>query len=103
MGPYYATPLRRRRPQPGDTWHWDAVLLTSTGQRDDRWRAVDQGGTVLAILGQRRRAKQAATPCVRTLLQGGQYVPRGIVTDQLGRDSAAPREMLPGTAHRQRR
>jgi putative transposase len=37
----------------------DEVLLTIHGTRHDLWRAVDQDGTVLDMLGQRRRTKIA--------------------------------------------
>jgi putative transposase len=103
FGQHYANQLRRRRPQPGDKWHLDEVFLTIKGQRYYLWRAVDQDGTVLDILVQRRRDKQAAKTFFRKLLKGCQYVPRVIVTDKLGRYSAAKREILPGTEHRQHR
>src|SRR5207253_3897222 len=38
-----ANRLRRRRPQPGDKWHLDAVFLTINGKRHYRWRAVEIG------------------------------------------------------------
>jgi putative transposase len=103
FGQAYANQLRRRRPQPGDTWHLDEVLLTIRGERHYLWRAVDQEGDVLDILVQRRRDKQAAKTFSRQLLKGCQYAPRVIITDQLKRDGAAKRELLPGVAHRQHR
>jgi putative transposase len=33
FGQEYANRLRRRRPQPGDTWHLDEVFLTINGER----------------------------------------------------------------------
>jgi putative transposase len=33
FGRAYAHDLRRHRPQPGDAWHFDAVLLTINGAR----------------------------------------------------------------------
>ena len=98
-----ANRLRRRRPQPGDTWHLDAVFLTINGKRHSLGRAVDQDDNVLDILGQKRRNKQAAKKLFRTLLKGLQYVPRVIITDTLQSDGAAKREMLPGVEHRQSR
>jgi putative transposase len=83
FGQGYANQLRRRRPQPGDKWHLAEVSLTSHGERHYLWRAVDQGGTVLDILVQSRRNKQAAKKFFRKLLKGCQYVPRVIITDQL--------------------
>src|SRR5712692_6971058 len=52
--------LRRRRPRPGDKWHFDEVFLKINGQRQYLWRAVDQDGIVLAILVQPRRDTVAA-------------------------------------------
>jgi putative transposase len=70
FGQDYANQRRRRRPQPGDTWHLDAGFLTSNGERHYLWRAVDQDGNVLEILGQRRRDTHAAKRCFRKLLKG---------------------------------
>lgn len=60
FGQAYANTLRRRRPRPSDKWHLDEVFLTINKERHYLWRAVDQGGNVLDILGQRRRDKKAA-------------------------------------------
>ena len=103
FGQDYANQLRRRRPRPGDTWHLDAVWLTSNGERHDLGRAVDQDGNVLDILVQRRRDKNAAKRFFRKLLKGCQYVPRVIITDTLKSYGAAKREILPGVEHRQHR
>jgi putative transposase len=103
FGREYANQLRRRRPQPGDKWHLDEVVLTIKGKRHYLWRAVDQDGQVLDILVQRRRDKKAAKKFFRKLLQGLTYVPRVIVTDKLKSYGAAKRELLPGVEHRQHR
>ena len=95
--------LRRRHPRPGDTWHLDAVLLTIHGTRHDLGRAVDQEGTVLDMLGQRRRSKIAVKTFFRKLLKGCQDVPRVIVTDERKRYNASKQEVLPGVEHRQYR
>jgi putative transposase len=102
FGQRYANQLRRR-PLPGDKWQMDEVFLTIKGERHYLWRAVDQDGTVLDILVQRRRDKQAAKKCFRKLLKGLAYVPRVIVTDKLKSYGAAKREILPGVEHRQHR
>jgi putative transposase len=81
----------------------DEVFLTIKGQRYYLWRAVDQDGHVLDILVQRRRDKTAAKRVFRKLLRGLRYVARVIITDQLKSYSAAKREILPGTEHRQHR
>jgi len=81
-GQDYARRLRRRRPQPGDTWHLDEVFLTIYGERHYLGRAVDQDEHVLDLLGQSRRTKHAAKKFFRKLLKGWQYVPRVISTDK---------------------
>jgi putative transposase len=102
-GQQYAHQLRRRRPRAGDTWHLDEVFITIHGERHDLWRAVDQDGNVLDMLGQSRRNTQAAKKCFRTLRKGCQDVPRVLITDKRTRSGAAKRERLPGMEHRQRR
>jgi putative transposase len=64
---------------------------------------VDQDGTVLDILVQRRRDKTAAKRFFRKLLKGLTYVPRVIITDKLASYGAAKRELLPSVEHRQHR
>jgi putative transposase len=103
FGQAYANQLRRRRPQPGDKWHLDEVFLSISGERHYLWRAVDQDGTVLDILVQRRRNKTAAKKFFRKLLKRCQYVPRVIITDKLKSYGAAKQEILPGVEHRQHR
>ena len=98
-----ANQLKRRRAQPGDKWHLDAVFVTINGKRHSLWRAVDQDDHVLDILVQSRRNKQAAKQCFRTLRKGWQYVPRVIITDKLQSYGAAKRERLPGVEQRQSR
>src|SRR2546423_15686873 len=51
FGQTYANELRHRRPRCGDTWHMDAVYLKINGKTHYLWRAVDQDGTMLDILG----------------------------------------------------
>jgi putative transposase len=99
----YANQRRRRRPRPGDTWHLDEGFLPINGQRQDLWRAVDQDGHVRDILVQRRRDNTAANKFFRQRLKGLTYAPRVIVTDQLKRDEAAKREVLPSVEPRQHR
>jgi len=57
----FSADLRRRRPQPGDTWHLDEVFIRIRGVLHYLWRAVDQHGVVLDILMQDRRNGTAAT------------------------------------------
>ncbi len=98
--PVDATTARRRRPEPGDTWHRDAVFSAIDGVRHARWRAVDQDGQVRASLVQARRDQRAATKSLRTLLNGLAAVPRVVSTDTLARDGAAPRDVLPRVEQR---
>ena len=83
FGQQYANELRRRRPRPGDKWHLDEVFLKINGKQQYLWRAVDQQGTVLDILVQSRRNKQAAKKFFRKVLKGCTYVPRVLVTINL--------------------
>jgi len=100
FGQGYANALRRRRPQPGDTWHLDEVFIQINGVQHHLWRAVDQDGTVLDILVQARRDKRAAVKFPRKFLKGLTYVPRVVVTDKLASYGAALREVLPSVEHR---
>lgn len=102
-GQAYAKRLKRRRAQPGATWHLDEGFLTITGERPYLWRAVAHDATVLAILVQSRRTQKAAKQCFRKLLQGLQSVPRVLITDKRKSYGAAKRAIRPGVAHRQRR
>ena len=56
FGPVYARQLRRRRGRMGDTWHLDEVFVTIQGRQQYLWRAVDEDGDVLDILGCLRRS-----------------------------------------------
>jgi hypothetical protein len=100
FGPDYAARLRRRRPRPGDKWHLDEVFVKINGTTGYLWRAVDQHGDVLDILVQSRRNAVAAKRFFRKLLKGLQYVPRVIVTDQLGSYQLAHRELVSSVTHR---
>jgi len=101
FGQVDANALRRRRPQTGDKWHLDEVVIRSNGTRHSLWRAVDQNGNVLDILVQRRRDKAAARKSFRRLRKGLAYVPRVVITDTLTSYGAAQREVLPSVEHRQ--
>jgi transposase-like protein len=100
FGPDYAAQLRRRRPRPGDKWHFDEVFVKINGTTHYLWRAVDQHGNVLDILVQSRRNAVAAKRFFRTLLKGLRYVPRVMVTDNLASYQVAHRELLPSVSHR---
>ena len=100
FGPDYAAQLRRRRPRPGDKWHFDEVFVKINGTTHYLWRAVDQHGDVLDILVQSRRNAVAAQRFFRKLLKGLRYVPRVLVTDKLASYQVAHREVLPSVTHR---
>ena len=51
FGQQYANQLRRRGRRPGDKWHLDEVFVSINGAQRYLWRAVDQHGNVLDILG----------------------------------------------------
>src|SRR5215510_14428588 len=103
FGSSFTKELRHRQGRPGDTWYLDEVFVTIRGKCHYLWRAVDQDGVVLDILVQKRRDQHAAKRFFRKLLKGLHYVPRLLVTDQLGSYGVARRELLPSVAHRQDR
>ena len=70
FGPRYATRLRRRYGQHGDTWHVDELFVRIRGEQHYLYRAVDQDGDVIDILLQRRRDTNAAVRFFRKLLKG---------------------------------
>ena len=100
FGPEFAKRLRRRRPQPGDTWHLDEVFIRIRGVLHYLWRAVDQHGVVLDILVQERRDGAAAKRFFRRLLHSLQYKPKRLVTDGLRSYGVAQRAVLPDVKHR---
>ncbi|MBL6082543.1 IS6 family transposase [Belnapia sp. T18] len=100
FGADFARKLRRRRPKPGDTWHFDEVFLRINGVLHYLWRAVDQHGVVLDILVQGGRNATAAKRFFKRLLAGLKYNPKRIVTDGLRSYGAAKREVLPDVRHR---
>ncbi len=77
------------------------MFIAINGQQHSLWRAVDQDGTVLDILVQRRRNTQAAKRFFRRLLRDRAYVPRVLITATLASYGAARREVLPSVEHRQ--
>ena len=94
-----ARQLRRRRGRLGDAWYLDEVFVTCHGRRQYLWRAVDQDGDVLDLLVQSRRDRRAAARFFRKVLNGQGRSPRRLVTDTLGRDSAAHRAVMPSVVH----
>src|ERR687884_1711110 len=68
FGQDFANQIRRRLPGPGDKWHLDEVCLRIGGKKHWLWRAVDQDGFVLDVLGQNRRGKRGAQNPLRQML-----------------------------------
>src|SRR5919199_339246 len=89
FGQDFANRIRRRLPCAGDKWHLDEVCLMIRGRKHWLWRAVDQSGLVLAVLGQSRRDKRAATRLLRKLLKRQTRPPRVLITDKLASYGAA--------------
>ena len=101
FGREIANGIRRRRPQGGDKWHLDEMVITIAGKKHYLWRAVDQDGFVLEALVQSRRDKKAAKRLLRKLLKKQGRAPRVMVTDKLKSYAAAKKEIMPGVEHRQ--
>jgi putative transposase len=101
FGREIANGIRRRRPQGGDKWHLDEMVVTIAGKKHYLWRAVDQDGFVLEALVQSRRDKKAAKRLLRKLLKKQGRAPRVMVTDKLRSYGAAKKEIMPGVEHRQ--
>jgi len=79
------------------------VFIRLQGVQHYLWRAVDHHGVVLKILFQDRRDANAAKRFFRRPLQGLQYVPRVIVTDEPRSYGVAQRHLLFDVEHRQSR
>jgi len=69
FGRQYAKSIRRNRPQVGDKWHLDKVVISIRGKKHWLWRAVDQRGQSLEILVQSRQSTKAAKRFVRKLMK----------------------------------
>jgi putative transposase len=93
FGAGFAHRVKAARRRPGTTWHLDDVFVTLRGEPYLLWRAVDQHGTELDILLQKRRDKAAAKRFFKRSLASGSEVPRKIVTDQLRSYPAAKAEI----------
>jgi putative transposase len=50
FGHSIANQIRRLLPAPGDKWHLDEVVISTSGKKRWLWRAVDQHGARLDIL-----------------------------------------------------
>ena len=88
FGSTYAKRLRSRSESPSPVWHLDEVYTKINGKMVYLWRAVDDEGTVLDVVVQRRRNTKAAR-LLRKLLKNQGVRPTKIVTDRLGSYGAA--------------
>jgi putative transposase len=93
FGPMLAADLRKRRPRPDTTCHFDDVYLKVDGRMVYLWRAVDAEGKVLDVLVQSKRNKHAALKLMRKLLKKYGFVPDRLITDDLRSYRAAARDL----------
>ena len=89
FGSKYAKRIKSRSENPSPVWHLDEVYTKINGKMVYLWRAVDDEGTVLDIVVQRRRNTSAAIRLLRKLLRNQGIKPKRIVTDKLGSYGAA--------------
>ncbi|MDN7430765.1 IS6 family transposase [Burkholderia sp. AU45388] len=100
FGTMFAYRAKAVRPGTGTTWHLDELFVKLRGELYVLWRAVDEHGTELDVLLQKRRDRAAAKRFFRRMLRS-HPVPRKIVTDQLRSYPAAKAEVpqLAGVKH----
>lgn len=104
FGPHYASKLRKRQRQLGDTWFMDeATIVTVMGERRYLWRCVDQDDNVVDILIQKCKDKSAAKRFFRKMMTHQGQSPRRMVTDKLRSYGAARKEVMPSVVHCQDR
>ncbi len=84
---------------PGDIWYLDEVVVKCAGEKFWLWRAVDQHGSVLEEILQKRRDKRAAKRLLVALMKRYGFAPKRIITDKLRSYGAAKAEVAPGLDH----
>ena len=89
FGSTYAKRIKSRSENSSPVWHLDEVFTKINGKMVYLWRAVDDEGTVLDVVVQRRRNTKAAMRLLRKLLRNQGIKPTRIVTDRLGSYGAA--------------
>ena len=99
FGPQITRNLRRRQARPGDIWYLDEVVVKCAGEKFWLWRAVDQHGSVLEEILQKRRDKRAAKRLLVALMKRYGFAPKRIITDKLRSYGAAKAEVAPGLDH----
>jgi putative transposase len=92
FGKGFAHRVKAARRNPGSTWPLDEMFVTLRGEPYLLWRAVDEHGTELDILVQKRRDKAAVKRFFKRVLRSNP-VPRKIVPDQLRSYPAAKAEI----------
>ncbi|WP_244808411.1 MULTISPECIES: IS6 family transposase [Caballeronia] len=97
FGSCFARRAKAARGKTGSTWHLDEMFVSLRGEPYVLWRAVDEHGTELDVLLQKRRDKAAAKRFFQRVLRG-HSAPSKIVTDQLRSYPSAKAE-IPGLAH----
>jgi len=100
FGQLFAQNLRRSAPRPTGRWHLDEMVMKINGQRMWLWCAVDDEGTVLDMLVQKRRIAVAAVRLLRKLLKRQGNHPETITTDRLASYRAALRHLGCSRRHR---
>ena len=89
FGSTYSKRIRSRSETPSPVWLLDEIYAKINGKMVYLWRAVDDEGTVLDVVVQKRRNAKAATRLLRKLLRNQGIKPTRIVTDRLGSYGAA--------------
>ena len=89
FGSTYAKRIKSRSENSSPVWHLDEVFTKINGKMVYLWRAVDDEGTVLDVVVQRRRNTKAAMRLLRKLLRNQGIKPTRIMTDRLGSYGAA--------------
>ena len=84
FGSKYAKRIKSRFGPPSPVWHLDEVYTKINGKMVYLWRAVDDEGTVLDVVVQRRRNTKAATRLLKELLKNQGVRPTKIVIEKLG-------------------
>ena len=92
FGTTYAKRIKYRSEGPSTVWHLDEVYTKIGGKMVYLWRAVDDEGTVLDVVVQRRRNTKA-TRLLHKLLKNQGVKPTRIVTDRLGSYKAALKKL----------
>ncbi|ESY30748.1 hypothetical protein X747_31885 [Mesorhizobium sp. LNJC384A00] len=73
-------------------------VVAINGKKQWLWRAVDQDGFVLEVLGQSRRNAKAKR-LMHTLLKAKGQTPGFMISDKLRYYDAARRDLMPGIEH----